>query len=95
MNGLADARGCALGVGLAGVEPGDHRFEGERGNEPCRPVPPRAGRDDVGEVMLGDLRGGRANRVDDIAELRLPCRVAKQNPSGSAAAARTSAGMLA
>jgi hypothetical protein len=77
---LADAVGCLVGIGLSGVEPGNDRFDGDRGEQARRPARPRPIGNPLCEVAVGDLRGGGGDHVDQLAELRLPGRVAEQQP---------------
>src|SRR5258708_19620277 len=78
LDGAADVIGSAIAVGLAAVEPGDDCFEGDRRDQPRRPLSPGAGRDLFGESAISDLGRGRPDAVNHVAELRLSRSMTEQ-----------------
>jgi hypothetical protein len=59
VDGVIDAFGSLSGIRLAGVKPGDHAFERHRGDQLCRPIPPRAVRHYRAEMAIGDFHRGQ------------------------------------
>ena len=55
LDDLADALGGLAGVGAPGVEPGDHGFGRDGGDQPGGPVQPGPGGYPPGQVVPGDL----------------------------------------
>src|SRR5258708_29108729 len=78
LDGAADVIGSAIAVGLAAVEPGDDCFEGNRRDQPRRPLSPWAGRDLLGERSISDLGRGRPDAVNHVAKLRLSRSMTEQ-----------------
>src|SRR5258705_3435714 len=78
LDGAADVIGSAIAVGLAAVEPGDDCFEGNRRDQPRRPLSPWAGRYLLGESSISDLGRGRPDAVNHVAKLRLSRSMTEQ-----------------
>ena len=67
-----------VGVGLAGAEPGDDRFDGDDGGELGGPPPPGLRPDPAPELGEGAVGHGGAELVHLVAELGFPGRVLEQ-----------------
>jgi ABC-type multidrug transport system ATPase subunit len=80
VEGLADPFGGLVGVGLAGVQPGDDRFDRQHGGELGRPSGPGGVEDHPSELAVGGGHHGVVELVHLVAELRFPRGVAEQQP---------------
>jgi hypothetical protein len=78
VNRAADVLGGAVGIGLAGIKPGNDGFQCHGRDEPGRPISKWTITDR--EVALGDVDRGGPDRVDNVAELRFSGCVTEQQP---------------
>jgi hypothetical protein len=67
INRASDVLGSAVGIGLAGIKPGNDGFQCHGRYEPGRPISKWTIRDR--EVALGDVDRGGPDRVDNVAEM--------------------------